>query len=192
MKHFYSHESSFVDPGALIGGGSKIWHFAHICGRAIVGENVIIGQGVYVADRVKIGNRCKIQNNVSVFEGVELEEDVFCGPSMVFTNVNNPRAFVERKEEFRLTLIKRGASLGANCTIVCGVTVGEFAFVAAGAVITKDVKPYAVIAGVPGLQIGWMDRTGNKLPLPPTGNGSFFSETENTTYVLEGDKLWTK
>ena len=143
------HPSAIVDDGATIGDGSRVWHFVHVCGGATIGKGVSLGQNVFVGNRVRIGDLCKIQNNVSLYDNVVLEEGVFCGPSMVFTNVYNPRALIERKNQYRDTVVKKGATLGANCTIVCGVTVGEFAFVGAGAVINKDVKPYALMVGVP-------------------------------------------
>ena len=148
------HPSAIVDEGAQIGDGSRVWHFTHVCAGAKIGRNVSLGQNVFVGNEVFIGDNCKIQNNVSVYDNVTLEEGVFCGPSMVFTNVYNPRSLIERKSEYRNTLVKKGVSLGANCTIVCGVTIGEFAFVGAGAVINKDVKPYALMVGVPAKQIG--------------------------------------
>jgi UDP-2-acetamido-3-amino-2,3-dideoxy-glucuronate N-acetyltransferase len=157
------HPSAIVDDGAQIGQGSRIWHFSHICSGAKIGEACSLGQNVYVSPTVTIGHRVKIQNNVSVYDKVHLEDDVFCGPSMVFTNVYNPRAAIERKHEYRETLVKKGATLGANCTIVCGVTIGEYAFVGAGAVITKDVPAYALMVGVPAKQIGWMSASGHRL-----------------------------
>ncbi len=160
------HPSAIVDPGASIGSGSRIWHFSHVCSGAVIGKNVSLGQGVFVGNKVRIGSNCKIQNNVSVYDNVSMEDGVFCGPSMVFTNVVNPRALLDRKHEYKDTLIKKGATLGANCTIVCGVTVGEFAFVGAGAVVNKDVRPYALSVGVPARQIGWMSQFGEQIPLP--------------------------
>lgn len=164
------HPSAIVDDGAQIGDGSRVWHFVHICGRAKIGERCSFGQGVFVGNDVTIGDNVKVQNNVSVYDAVHLEDDVFCGPSMVFTNVYNPRAAVVRKDEYRSTLVRRGATLGANCTIVCGVTVGRYAFVGAGAVVNDDVKDFALVVGVPGRQIGWMSRFGERLPLPLTSD----------------------
>lgn len=159
----FVHESAYVDDGAQVGDGTRIWHFVHVSGGAKIGESCSIGQNVFVGNRVVIGDNVKIQNNVSVFDAVTLEDGVFCGPSMVFTNVYNPRAEVERKDEYRETLIKRGATLGANCTIVCGVTVGEFAFVGAATLINRDVPPFALMVGVPARRIGWMSHAGEKL-----------------------------
>ncbi|MFS2035041.1 acyltransferase [Polaromonas sp. CT11-55] len=166
------HPSAIVDAGARIGEGSRVWHWVHICGGARIGTGCSLGQNVFVGDRVRIGNNVKIQNNVSVYDGVEIEDDVFCGPSMVFTNVYNPRSAVSRKDQYRNTLVRRGATLGANCTIVCGTVVGEYAFVAAGAVVNRDVKAFALMAGVPARQIGWMSRFGERLDLPLAGNAT--------------------
>src|SRR5215207_1414851 len=160
------HASAIVDAGAEIGEGSRVWHFAHVCGGARIGKGCSLGQNVFVGNRVVIGNNVKIQNNVSVYDNVTLEDDVFCGPSMVFTNVYNPRSAVSRKDEYRDTLVKRGATLGANCTIVCGRTIGEYAFVGAGAVVNRDVRDHALVVGVPAKQIGWMSEFGEQLPLP--------------------------
>ena len=159
----FVHESAYVDAGATIAADAKIWHFAHVLKNTRVGAGAVLGQNVMAGPNVTIGAGCKIQNNVALYDGVELEDDVFCGPSCVFTNVNNPRAFVQRKDEFRGTLVKKGASIGANATIVCGHTLGEFCFIAAGAVVTKDVPAYAMMAGVPARRIGWMSRAGEKL-----------------------------
>lgn len=159
------HSSAIVDEGAQIGDGSRVWHFAHVCAGSKIGDGVSLGQNVFVGNRVIIGDRCKVQNNVSVYDNVTLEEGVFCGPSMVFTNVYNPRSLIERKDEYRDTLVKKGATLGANCTVVCGVTIGEYAFVGAGAVINKDVPAYALMVGVPARQIGWMSEFGEQLNL---------------------------
>ena len=171
----FVHESSYVDEGAQIGKGSKIWHFCHVMPDVVIGEGCNLGQNVVVMNRVRIGNNVKIQNNVSVYEGVILEDDVFCGPSMVFTNVMNPRSHVSRKNEYRKTLVRRGTSIGANATIICGVTLGEYCFVGAGAVVTKDVQAYAVVTGVPATRIGWMCQCGERLPegggYPPHAGG---------------------
>lgn len=181
---YTKHESAIIDEGAQIGDGSRVWHFVHICGGARIGKNVSLGQNVFVGNKVVIGDNCKIQNNVSVYDNIILEEGVFCGPSMVFTNVYNPRSLIERKNEYRDTIVKRGATLGANSTIVCGVTIGEYAFVGAGAVINKDVKPYALMVGVPARQIGWMSEYGEQLDLPVSGNGKAVCQRTGETYVL--------
>lgn len=157
------HETAIIDQGAIIGADTRIWHWVHVSDGAVIGDRCSLGQNVYVGNRVKIGNNVKIQNNVSVYDNVTLEDDVFCGPSMVFTNVYNPRSAVNRKNEYRDTLIKRGATLGANCTIICGVTIGKHAFVGAGSVITRDVPDYALMVGVPAKQIGWMSEFGDRL-----------------------------
>jgi UDP-2-acetamido-3-amino-2,3-dideoxy-glucuronate N-acetyltransferase len=189
MTGFTAHPSAIIDDGAQIGEGSRVWHFVHVCSGAQIGRGVSLGQNVFVGNRVQIGDHCKIQNNVSVYDNVTLEEGVFCGPSMVFTNVYNPRSLIERKNEYRNTLIKRGATLGANCTIVCGVTVGEFAFVGAGAVVNKDVPPYALIVGVPAKQIGWMSEFGEQLDLPLRGEGSMVCAHTGHRYTLAQDHL---
>lgn len=178
------HPSAIVDEGAQIGDGSRIWHFAHICGGARIGEGCSFGQNVFVGNDVTIGNNVKVQNNVSIYDAVYLEDDVFCGPSMVFTNVYNPRSAVTRKNEYRKTVVRRGVTLGANCTVVCGVTIGEHAFVAAGAVINRDVKPYALMAGVPARQIGWVSRHGERLKLPLSGEGEAACPATGTVYRL--------
>ena len=165
------HETAIVDDGARIGEGTRIWHWAHICGGARIGSHCSLGQNVFVGNKVVIGNNVKIQNNVSVYDNVMLEDDVFCGPSMVFTNVYNPRSAVSRKDEYKDTLVKKGATLGANCTIVCGVTIGQYAFIGAGAVVNQDVKDFALMVGVPAKQAGWMSHYGEKLDLPLTGDG---------------------
>lgn len=181
---YYRHETAIVDEGARIGDGSRVWHFVHVCGGAVIGEGVSLGQNVFVGNKVVIGDHCKIQNNVSVYDSVTLEDGVFCGPSMVFTNVYNPRSLIERKDEYRKTLVQRGATLGANCTIVCGVTIGEYAFVAAGAVVNRPVKAYALMAGVPARQIGWMSRHGEKLDLPLDGDGSATCPQTGERYLV--------
>lgn len=181
---FYQHESAVVDAGAQIGDDSRVWHFVHVCSGARIGSGVSLGQNVFVGNNVKIGDRCKIQNNVSVYDNVFLGDDVFCGPSMVFTNVYNPRSAVERKAEYRDTHVLKGATLGANCTIVCGITIGAYAFVGAGAVINKDVPDYALMVGVPAKQIGWMSRYGEQLDLPLTGQGVAVCEHTGDRYIL--------
>lgn len=183
------HSSAIVDEGAQIGEGSRVWHFVHVCGGAKLGKGVSLGQNVFVGNKVSIGDKCKIQNNVSVYDNVTLEEGVFCGPSMVFTNVYNPRSLIERRNEYRNTLVKKGATLGANCTIVCGATVGEYAFVGAGAVINKDVKPYALMVGVPARQIGWMSEFGEQLDLPLEGVAQTACQHTGDLYMLTGTTL---
>ncbi|MEO7129356.1 MAG: acyltransferase [Rhodoferax sp.] len=178
------HPTAIVDEGAQIGEGSRVWHFVHVCGGARIGKGVSMGQNVFVGNNAAIGNHCKIQNNVSVYDNVTLEEGVFCGPSMVFTNVYNPRALIERKSEYRDTLVKKGATLGANCTIVCGVTIGEYALVGAGAVVNKDVLPYALVVGVPARQIGWVSQYGEQLNLPLTGDTQTTCPHTGQRYVL--------
>jgi UDP-2-acetamido-3-amino-2,3-dideoxy-glucuronate N-acetyltransferase len=183
------HPSAIVDPGAQIGAGTRIWHFVHVCAGARIGERCSLGQNVFVGNRVAIGNNVKIQNNVSVYDNVFLEDDVFCGPSMVFTNVYNPRSAVTRKDEYRDTVVRRGATLGANCTVVCGVTIGEHAFVAAGAVVNRDVRPFALMAGVPARQIGWMSAFGERVPLPLSGAGEYACPHTGDRYRLAGAEL---
>jgi UDP-2-acetamido-3-amino-2,3-dideoxy-glucuronate N-acetyltransferase len=178
------HATAIIDQGAQIGEGTRIWHFAHVCGGARIGAACSLGQNVFVGNRVVIGDGCKVQNNVSVYDNVTLEDGVFCGPSMVFTNVVNPRATVSRKDEYRDTLVKAGASLGANCTVVCGVTIGRYAFVGAGAVVTRDVPDYAVMTGVPARQSGWMSAHGEALDLPLTGNGRAACPATGEVYIL--------
>lgn len=186
MSLYTAHPSAIIDEGAQIGEGSRVWHFVHVCGGARIGKGVSLGQNVFVGNKVVIGDHCKVQNNVSVYDNVTLEEGVFCGPSMVFTNVYNPRSLIERKNEYRNTLVKKGATLGANCTIVCGVTIGEFAFVGAGAVVNKDVKPYALMVGVPARQIGWMSGHGEQLDLPIEGEAKTICQHTGASYVLNG------
>lgn len=186
---YYQHPSAIIDEGAQIGEGSRVWHFVHVCGGARIGKDVSLGQNVFVGNKVVIGDKCKVQNNVSVYDNVTLEDGVFCGPSMVFTNVYNPRSLVERKDQYRDTLVRSGATLGANCTIVCGVTIGEFAFVGAGAVINKDVPAYALMVGVPARQIGWMSEFGEQLTLPVQGEGQVICPHTSARYVLSGSVL---
>lgn len=183
------HESAVIDDGARIGEGSRIWHFVHVCGGAEIGKNCSLGQNVFVGNNVRIGDNCKIQNNVSVYDNVFLEEGVFCGPSMVFTNVYNPRSLIERKSEYLDTIIKKGATLGANCTIICGVKIGRFSFIGAGAVVNKDVPDYALVVGVPAKQIGWMSEYGEQLDLPIEGNASVTCSHTNVKYTLMGKTL---
>ena len=184
MSEYFVHQSSFVDEGARIGRGTKIWHFSHVMSGAVIGERCNLGQNVVVMPGTVIGNNVKIQNNVSIYQGVTLEDDVFCGPSCVFTNVINPRSHVSRKAEYLPTLVKRGATIGANATIICGGTIGEFAFVAAGAVVRGDVPPYALVVGVPARQVGWMCACGVRLEL--TGGAAVCSAC-GSTYQEEKD-----
>ena len=188
-KDVFVHDTSFIDENVEIGQGTKIWHFNHILNNCKIGNDCSFGQNVVVGPNVTMGNKVKIQNNVSVYEGVTLEDGVFCGPSCVFTNVNNPRSEIVRKQEYRKTLVKKGATLGANCTIVCGVTLGKFAFIGAGAVVSKDVPDYALIVGVPGKQIGWMSEYGEKLDLPVTGDAKILCKNTNQIYQLKNNKL---
>ena len=180
------HPTAIVDDGAQIGDGSRVWHWVHVCGSARIGSGCSLGQNVFVGNDVVIGNNVKIQNNVSVYDAVQLEDDVFCGPSMVFTNVYNPRSAVTRKDEYRRTLVRRGATLGANCTIVCGATIGEYAFVGAGAVINRDVPPFGLVVGVPARQIGWVSRFGERLALPLVGDAVAECPHTGDRYRLAG------
>lgn len=189
ILNYYQHPSAIIDDGAQIGDDSRVWHFVHVCSGARIGRGVSLGQNVFVGNKVLIGDHCKIQNNVSVYDNVTLEEGVFCGPSMVFTNVYNPRSLIERKSEYRDTLVKKGATLGANCTIVCGVIIGEYAFVGAGAVINRDVPAYALMVGVPARQIGWMSEFGEQLDLPLSGEGCAPCVHSGASYVLSGNVL---
>lgn len=188
-KEYFVHATALVDEGATIGNGSRIWHWVHVCSGAVVGERCSFGQNVFVGNKVVIGSNVKIQNNVSVYDNVTLEDDVFCGPSMVFTNVYNPRSAISRKEEYRPTVVRQGATLGANCTIVCGVTIGRYAFIGAGAVINKDVPPYALMAGVPARQIGWMSEYGEQMSLPLEGKDQYTCPHTGTQYRLTGTTL---
>jgi len=183
------HPSAIVDAGAQLGDGTRVWHFAHVSAGARIGAGCSLGQGVFVANEVHIGNNVKIQNNVSVYDAVTLEDDVFCGPGMVFTNVHNPRSAVPRKSEYRRTLVQRGATLGANCTIVCGTTIGEYAFVGAGAVVSRDVPAFALVVGVPARRIGWMSRHGERLKLPAAGRDRALCPATGEAYVLDGDSV---
>ena len=186
------HDTAIVDEGAKIGDGTRVWHWVHICGGARIGVNCSFGQNCFVGNRVVIGNNVKVQNNVSVYDDVTLEDDVFCGPSMVFTNVYNPRSAVSRKDEYMPTDVKRGATLGANCTIICGTIIGEHAFVGAGAVINKDVPPYALMVGVPARQIGWMSLHGEQLDLPLTGNGETTCPVTGIPYTLREGQVYVR
>ena len=186
---YTAHPSAIIDEGARIGDGTRIWHWVHVSPQARIGQRCSLGQNVYIGNDVVIGNNVKIQNNVSVYDAVTLEDDVFCGPSMVFTNVYNPRATLTRKEEYKPTLVKKGATLGANCTIVCGVTLGEYAFIGAGAVVNQDVPAYALMVGVPARQIGWMSEFGEKLKLPLQGPGEAICQHTGARYVLDGQTI---
>jgi len=183
------HPSAIVDAGAQLGDGCRVWHFVHISAGARIGERCSFGQNVYVGNDVVIGSNVKIQNNVSVYDAVTLEDDVFCGPSMVFTNVYNPRAAVTRKDEYRPTLVRRGATLGANCTVVCGSTIGRYAFIGAGAVVNRDVPDFALIVGVPGRQVGWMSRFGERLALPLEGQAEATCPRTGDRYLLDGSAV---
>jgi UDP-2-acetamido-3-amino-2,3-dideoxy-glucuronate N-acetyltransferase len=182
------HPTAIVDAGAQLGDGTRVWHWVHVSDGAVIGKDCSLGQNVFVGNKVVIGDNVKIQNNVSVYDNVTLESDVFCGPSMVFTNVYNPRSAVPRKDEYRNTLVKRGATMGANSTIVCGVTVGEYAFIGAGAVINKDVPDYALMVGVPARQIGWMSRNGARLDLPLQGQAEAKCPDTGELYRLNGQQ----
>ena len=191
MADFFAHESSYVDEGAVIGAGTKVWHFSHVMPGAVIGERCNLGQNVVVMPGTRIGNNVKIQNNVSIYEGVELEDDVFCGPSCVFTNVTNPRSHVSRKSEYRPTLVRRGSSIGANATIVCGITLGEYSFIGAGAVVTSDVMPHALMVGVPARRVGWVCQCGTRLTLRDRAGtcpdcGSTYRETDGRLEPVGG------
>ena len=179
------HPTAIIDDGAKIGVDTNIWHWVHVCGGAIIGKDVSLGQNVFVGNNVKIGDKCTIQNNVSVYDNVYLEEGVFCGPSMVFTNVHNPRSLIERKNEYRDTLVKKGATLGANCTVLCGLTIGEFAFIGGGALVNKNVPAYALMVGVPAKQVGWMSEFGEQLDLPLSGSAQTICPNTGDEYFLD-------
>jgi len=187
--HSLFHPSAIIDAGSTIGNNTSVWHFVHISSGAKIGNNCSIGQNVFIGNKVVIGDNVKIQNNVSVYDNVLIEDDVFCGPSMVFTNVINPRAFIERKSEYLTTIIRKGATLGANCTIVCGVTIGEFAFIGAGAVVTKNVPAFALVIGVPAIQIGWMTKYGERIDLPLLGTGLYKCPNTEDIYELSLDGM---
>jgi len=187
--NYFAHDSAIIDQGATIGEESRIWHFSHVCSGARIGSGVSLGQNVFVGSNAKIASFCKIQNNVSIYDNVTLEEGVFCGPSVVFTNVHNPRALIKRKNEYADTLVGKGATLGANCTIICGVSIGKFAFIGAGAVVTRDIKPYELAIGVPARQIGWMSEYGEKLPLPIKGKEEAICPHTGQIYTLHSDQL---
>ena len=183
------HPTALVDEGATIGAACRIWHWVHVCAGAIIGERCSFGQNVFVGNKVRIGNNVKIQNNVSVYDNVTLEDGVFCGPSVVFTNVYNPRSAVSRKDAYRDTLVERGATLGANCTIVCGTSIGRHAFIGAGAVVNRNVKPFALMVGVPARQVGWMSAYGERVGLPLEGKGEWTCLHTGDHYTLQGDQL---
>jgi UDP-2-acetamido-3-amino-2,3-dideoxy-glucuronate N-acetyltransferase len=187
--NYFKHETAIIDEGAIIGNNTKIWHWVHVSSKAIIGKDCSLGQNVYIGSAVKVGDNVKIQNNVSVYDKVTIESDVFCGPSMVFTNVYNPRSSIPRKDEYRETLVKKGATLGANCTIVCGNNIGKYAFVGAGALVNKDIPDFALVVGVPAKQIGWVSIFGEKLDLPLTGNAVTVCPNLKQKYVLENNKV---
>ncbi len=186
---YHVHPTAIIDPGARIGADTRIWHWVHVCAGAVIGRGCSLGQNVYVGNRVQIGDQVKIQNNVSIYDNVTLEDEVFCGPSMVFTNVYNPRAAVSRKDAYRDTRVRRGATLGANCTIVCGVEIGAHAFIGAGALVNREVPPFALMVGVPARQIGWMSRYGERLPLPVRGDGQALCPHTGDRYTLSAGRL---
>lgn len=183
-QRYFSHTTAIVDDGAQIGENTRIWHWVHVCSGAVLGEGCSLGQNVFVGNNVVVGDNVKVQNNVSIYDNVTIENDVFCGPSMVFTNVLNPRSAIARKDEYKNTLVKRGATIGANATVICGTTIGEYAFVAAGSVVTKNVASFSLVAGVPARQIGWMSRFGERIPLPLTGSGQFECPHTGDTYQM--------
>ena len=187
MSKYFKHESSYVDDNVIIGDNTKIWHFSHILSESIIGKNCSFGQNCVVGPRVNIGNGVKVQNNISIYEGVEIQDDVFLGPSMVFTNVTNPRSFIVRREEFKKTLLKKGCSIGANATVICGVSIGEYALIGSGAVVNKKVKPFALMVGVPAKQIGWVSKAGNTLKFD--SNNIAVDEFDNTTYKIVEENL---
>lgn len=186
---YFQHETAIIDDGAIIGAGTRIWHWVHVCGGAEIGEGCSLGQNVFVGSRARLGNNVKVQNNVPIYDDVTLEDDVFCGPCMVFTNVYNPRSAISRKEEYRPTLVKMGATLGANCTIVCGITIGRNAFIGAGSVVNRDVPDYALVVGVPARQLGWMSEHGEQLGLPLSGEGKAACPHTGDIYNLKQGRV---
>ena len=186
MSNYFVHESSFIDEDVIIGDNTRIWHFSHLLSHTTIGKNCSLGQNCVVGPKVNIGNGVKVQNNISIYEGVEIEDDVFLGPSMVFTNVVNPRAFIQRKDEFKKTLLKKGCTIGANATIVCGVTIGKYALIGSGAVVNKDVKPYALMVGVPAKQIGWVGKSGNTLEFK---DGTALDTSDGRQYVIIDENI---
>lgn len=186
---FNKHDTAIIDEGAEIGEGTRVWHWTHVCSKARIGAGCSLGQNVFIGNEVFLGNNVKVQNNVSIYDQVSIEDDVFCGPSMVFTNVFNPRSEIVRKSEYRKTLVKKGATLGANCTIVCGVEIGRYAFVGAGAVVNKNVKDFALVVGVPAKQIGWMSAFGEQVDLPLNGNGNWQCPNTGDKYILDNGVL---
>lgn len=186
------HPTAIIDEGAKIGANTSIWHWVHVCSGAIIGERCSLGQNVFVGNKVIIGNNVKVQNNVSIYDNVTLEDDVFCGPSMVFTNVYNPRSAINRKNEYQNTLVKKGATLGANCTIVCGITIGSYAFIGAGSVVKRNVPNYALMVGVPARQIGWMSQYGNRLDLPLEGNTQTVCPHTQLRYYVKANRCYAE
>ena len=184
------HKTAIIDKGAKIGKDCRIWHWVHICEKSEIGNNCSLGQNVYVGNNVKIGNNVKVQNNVSIYDNVYIEDDVFCGPSMVFTNVINPRSHIERKNEYKNTYVKKGVSIGANATIICGITLNEYSFIAAGACVTKSTKKFSLLAGIPAKQIGWMSKFGKRIPLPLEGNGEYICPESKESYSLIDSNLY--
>ena len=189
VPDFFVHKTAVIDKGAKVGKGSRIWHWTHICSGAQIGANVSLGQNVFVGGKALIGNNCKIQNNVSVYDNVQLDDGVFCGPGVVFINVYNPRSAINRKSDYRETHVGHGVTLGANCTVICGISIGKFAFIGAGALVNKNVRPYALMVGVPARQIGWMSEFGEQLKLPLNGNGETTCANTGDLYVLENNCL---
>ena len=185
----FVHKTAIIDEGAEIGNGTKIWHWTHISSNAFIGESCSFGQNVFVGNNVKIDNNVKVQNNVSIYDNIVIEDNVFCGPSMVFTNVINPRSEINRKNEYKKTIIRKGATLGANCTIVCGNVIGQYSFVGAGALVSKNIKPFSLVVGVPAVQIGWMSKFGERVNLPIQGRGKWSCPHTGTKYYLKDNKL---